>query len=119
MSKFKFRMATLLRLREATRDQRRLELAEAYRLDNLLQERFDHVMDQLHALRDECRRAAEPGTIDVDRLVEAQRYELALRAQQQQLQQQRDSVAAEIQRRRQVLIDASRDDQRTARENVR
>ena len=31
MSQFKFRLATLLKLREATRDQRRGEVADAYR----------------------------------------------------------------------------------------
>ena len=31
MAKFKFRLATLLRLREATRDERRAGLAEAFR----------------------------------------------------------------------------------------
>ena len=109
MSKFKFRLATLLRLREAARDERRMELAEAYRLDDLLQERFDHVSGQLLGLRDQCRRAAGPGPVDVDQLVEAQRYELALRAQQMQLEQQRESVAAEIERRRRAMVEANRD----------
>ena len=31
MAKFKFRLATLLRLREAARDERRAQLAQAYR----------------------------------------------------------------------------------------
>ena len=109
MPKFKFRLATLLRLREDARDQRRSQLAEAYRLDELLQQRVDEISDQLTGLRDQWRTAAGPGTVDVDQLVEAQRYEVTLRMQRQQLEQQRESVASEIQRRRQVLIEANRD----------
>ncbi|MBN2477100.1 MAG: flagellar export protein FliJ [Pirellulales bacterium] len=109
MTKFKFRLATLLQLREAARDERRSELAEVYRLDELLQERLDDVLRQLGSLRGQCRRVAAPGAIDVDQLVEAQRYELTLRSQQKLLEQQRLTVTDEIERRRQVLVDANRD----------
>jgi len=109
MATFKFRLATLLRLREATRDERRMELAEVYRLDNLLQQRSDNLSSQLSSLQEQCRRVVGPGTVDVDQLVEAQRYELSLRARQKQLDQQREAVATEIQRRRQTLVEANRD----------
>lgn len=109
MAKFKFRLATLLRLREATRDQRRTELAEAYRVDDVLQQRIEHADQELLALRTQCRRAAAPGAVDIDQLVAAQRYELVLRAQQKQLGSQREQVAAEIERRRQMLVEANRD----------
>ena len=109
MAKFKFRLATLLRLREAARDDRRAELAEAYRADSILQERSDYVRKELGWLKDQCRQAAGPGTVDVDRLVEAQRYELTLKAQQGQLGRQREAVTAEIERRRETLVDANRE----------
>ena len=109
MAKFKFRLATLLRLREAARDDRRSQLAEAYRVDDVLQARLGEVSQQLAGLRVHCRKVAGPGAVDVDRLVEAQRYELALRAHQSQLNQQREAVSAEIERRRQALVDANRD----------
>ena len=108
MAKFKFRLATLLRLREATRDERRTELAEAYRADDVLGEHLDHVGRELGLLQAQCRKAAGPGTVDVDRLVEAQRYEVALRAQENQLAEQRKVVGAEIDRRRQTLLAADR-----------
>jgi len=57
MSKFKFRMATLLRLRETTRDQRRGELAEAYRVDEVLQRQLQQIEGELTALRLQCRSA--------------------------------------------------------------
>jgi flagellar FliJ protein len=109
MPKFKFRLATLLRLREATRDERRAELAEAYRADDLLQEHLHRVGRELNWLRTQCRKFAGPGTVDVDRLVEAQRYELTLRVQRTQLTGQRQTVGAEIDRRRQALLAADRD----------
>ena len=109
MAKFKFRLATLLRLREATRDERRAELAEAYRADDLLQDHLDRVGRELSRLQAQCRKVAGPGTVNVDRLVEAQRYEVTLRAQQSQLAGQREAVRAEIDRRRQALLAADRD----------
>ncbi len=109
MGKFKFRLATLLRLREATRDERRGELAEAYRLDDLLRQRVDDLGGELGSLLARCRQAAGPGPVDVDQLVEAQRYELALTAQRTELERQREAVAAEIDRRRQALVEANRE----------
>ena len=109
MATFKFRLATLLRLREATRDERRGQLAEAFRVDELLEAQLDRVGDESDWLRDRCRRVAGPGAVNVDQLVETQRYELALRAQQMQLTQQREQVAVEIERRRRALLAADRD----------
>jgi flagellar export protein FliJ len=109
MAKFKFRLATLLRLREATRDERRAELAEAYRADDVLREHLDRLGQELGRLQAQSRQVAGPGTVDVDRLVEVQRYEVTLRAQQNRLAGQREAVRAEIDRRRQALLAADRD----------
>jgi flagellar FliJ protein len=109
MAEFKFRLATLLRLREVTRDERRAELAEAYRVDDVLREHLGRVGEELSGLQAQSRQAAGPGTVDVDRLVEAQRYEVTLRAQQHRLNGQREATAREIQRRRQALVAADRD----------
>jgi len=108
MAKFKFRLATLLRLRETARDQRREELAEAYRADDLLREQLARTEQEIGWLRGQCRRAAAPGTVNVDQLVEAQRYEVVLKARQKQLQGQREQIGAEIERRRQALVVANR-----------
>jgi flagellar FliJ protein len=109
MARFKFRLATLLRLREATRDERRAELAEAYRADDVLREYSDRVGRELGWLQAQCRKVAGPGTVDVDRLVEAQRYEVILRAQRRQLAERLDALGTEIDRRRQSLVAADRD----------
>ena len=109
MPKFKFRLATVLKLREATRDQRRTALAEAYRVDAVLQQRMEALSAEMQDLREQCRRAAGPGPVQIDHLVTAQRYELTLQSQQAQLTQQRQTVAAEIDRRREALTAANRD----------
>lgn len=109
MATFKFRLATLLRLREETRDQRRAELAEAYHADDLLRQQIQEADEAISELLDQCRKAAGPGVVDIDRLVAAGRYELTLRAQQKELAGQRERVVAEIQRRRQTLVEANRE----------
>lgn len=109
MAKFKFRLATLLRIRESTRDERREQLAEAYQVDDVLKGQLDAVGRQMEHLKDRRRRIVEPGGVDVDQLVEAQRYELALSAQQHQIERQRQALAEEIERRRQALVEANRE----------
>ncbi|NQU25758.1 MAG: flagellar export protein FliJ [Candidatus Nealsonbacteria bacterium] len=109
MSKFKFRLATLLRLREETRDERRAELAEAYRVDDLLQQQLEQMDQQRRTLVERCRKAVGPGSVDVDLLVEAQRFDLTLKAHRKQLEGQREQVAVEIERRREVLVAANRE----------
>jgi len=109
MQGFTFRLATLLRVREAARDERRMELAEACRVDDLLRRQSDGLAEEMGRLRKGCRVAAGPGTVDVDRLVEAHRYELALRARSHTVARQREVVATEIERREQALVEANRE----------
>jgi flagellar export protein FliJ len=109
MSQFHFRLATLLRLREVTRDRRRVELAEAHRADEDLRGQLGRLSAEQRRLQDKCRRAAGPGAVDVDELVEAHRYAAALRAEEEGLRQKRHALAAEIDRRRQTLVAADRD----------
>jgi flagellar FliJ protein len=109
MSRFKFRLQTLLRLRDAVRDERRAELAQAYQADEILQGRRRQIEDELARLRDLSRAAALPGAVDVDRLLDARRYELVLRSQQQVAEQQQRALGVEIDRRRQVLVEANRE----------
>jgi flagellar export protein FliJ len=109
MAAFTFRLEPLLKLREARRDECRSALAEGYRVDEVLRKQFDNMERELDALREFCRWKASPGGIDIDRLVEAQRYELVTKAQQQNIAQQRETVAAEIERRRYALIEADRE----------
>jgi flagellar protein FliJ len=109
MSRFHFRLEPLLKLRESRRDECRAALAEAFRVDEVLRKQFDGLERDLAALREYCRTKSAPGGVDIDRLVEAQRYELVTRSQQRSIVQQRETVAAEIERRRQALVEADRE----------
>jgi flagellar export protein FliJ len=109
MAKFKFRLATLLRLREAARDERRAELAQAYRADEIIAKEQQRLKRDLKQLETRGRRASAPGRLDVDQLLEVRRYGLLLRSQQQEAGRQRQAVEAEIERRREALVEANRE----------
>ncbi|MHB8899074.1 MAG: flagellar export protein FliJ [Thermoguttaceae bacterium] len=108
MSKFKFRLATLLRLRESARDQRRSQLAEAYRAEETIAEQHRRLSDDLADLMRLCREVSSPGQLNLDRLLNARRYELMLRAEQRSLEQKREAIHAEVERRRESLVAANR-----------
>lgn len=108
MSKFKFRLATLLRLRETARDQRRSQLAEAYEAEEILRQHQRRVGDQVDELMRQCREVSGPGELNLDRLLNARRYEVTLRLEQQDLSQKHQAVLAEVERRREALVAANR-----------
>src|SRR5262245_40864938 len=104
MPRFQFRLHGLLSLREATRDEKRAHCARRWQAAERLAVgagRLEQDLVALHALA----LAASRGTVQVDRLVEAHRYDLLLRAQQQHLAGQRELVAAEVEKRRQALVE--------------
>jgi flagellar export protein FliJ len=109
MPKFKFRLATLLKLREATRDERQAELAEAYRADDILVERIEYINGELQSMKSGCRQAVSPGAVNIDLLIESQRYEVTLRAYEKQTLEHRKRLAVEIDRRREALLAANRE----------
>jgi flagellar export protein FliJ len=109
MTKFSFRLKTLLRLRQAGRDERRAELAQACQAEEILRKEGRQLATELEELAQRCRAKSSPGRVDVDTLLDARRYELVLRAGSQRLDQQLQAVAAEIQRRRAALAEADRE----------
>ena len=109
MSEPRFQLATVLRLRESTRDECRGLLAEAHRADEELVAQLTRLSVEQQQVQAECRKAAGPGDVDVDRLVEAHRYVVSLRTREEELRRQRQTLAAEIQRRRQALLKADQD----------
>ena len=108
MAKFVFRLATLLRLREATRDERRAELAKAYQAERILEDQRRRIADELVQLERRSRHACQPGTLDLDSLLETRRYELVLRSRQRQVEKQSEAVQTEVQRRRDAVVEANR-----------
>lgn len=109
MSTFRFRLATLLRIQEAARDERRSQLAEAYRAEQALRERMGALQQEFARLKGQYRQASERGHVDIDRLIDVQRYEVVLSAEQQVLRQHELALAQEIERRREALVAADRE----------
>ncbi|MEN6493503.1 MAG: flagellar export protein FliJ [Thermoguttaceae bacterium] len=108
MAKFKFRLATLLRLRERARDDRRAQLAQAYQAESLLREEQQRLAREVAELSEGSRAARAPGTLNVDRLLETRRFELVLKAQLQDLEKKQKILEEEIGRRREALVEANR-----------
>ena len=109
MAKFTFRMATLLKLRESARDERQAQLTRAQRAADILRRQQEVLEEEARRLEQQSREAVRPGRIDVNHLLHARRYELVLRAQQLDLQQQQQAVDAEVQRRQRALVEANRE----------
>jgi flagellar FliJ protein len=105
---FRFRLETLLRLRIAERQERRAELAKALRAEELLRAEQARLAAEQAAIAERARGLKSPGSANVDALLSTHRYEVVLAAKARQLAQQMTQVAAEIERRRQVLVEADR-----------
>ncbi|RIK78974.1 MAG: flagellar export protein FliJ [Planctomycetota bacterium] len=104
-----FRLSTLLKLREATRDERRRALAEAFRAESMLGEALRLVGEEFAELAADYREATRPGRLNVDRLLECQRRESLLVAQRNEYARQRELLLGEIERRREALTLADRE----------
>lgn len=109
MAKYKFRLETLQKVREARRTQQRLALAEAFRAEQVLSEKRSELAAEELSLRGLQRSATAGKYLDVNRLLEAQRYELLLKARALELAKHATLLAAETERRRQLLIEADRE----------
>jgi flagellar protein FliJ len=126
MPERRFRLATVLRLRESARDECRARLAESLRADQALLDQITRLGVERNRVQSECRMAARPGNIDLGRLVDAHRYVVSLIAREESLHERRQSLAVEIQERREALVKADQDvqvleklrDRRRARERV-
>lgn len=110
MNVYRFRLATLLRLREAARDERRTRLAEAQRAEDIVVARLREIDVELAEQRRVPVTATTPGRrINLDQLLDAERYEMLLRVERQSVERQRADIVEEIERRRQALVAADRE----------
>lgn len=107
MAQFQFRLATLLKLRRVVRDERRRHLAEALHADAILQERRAELEETLAQVRREYHLGQGP--LDVDQILNTQRYEMVIRSESQLLAQQSATLESEIENRRQAAVAADRD----------
>ncbi|MEX0675759.1 MAG: flagellar FliJ family protein [Pirellulales bacterium] len=106
MSPFKFRLTTLLTLRNAERERCRAELAAACALERQLAERRRSLEAQLERHRQWVRAGTSPGTIAVEKLKSAGQYERALRAQLAEVVADHETGAAEVGCRQQAAARA-------------
>jgi flagellar protein FliJ len=109
MPSFQFRLSTLLRLREAWRDERRTQLAEAQQAEQLILDRIAEIERELADAERRALDAARPGVVNVDRLADSARFEMILKVERQSADQQRQAVAEEVQKRREALVAADRE----------
>jgi flagellar FliJ protein len=108
MAPFRFRLATLLKLRENERRQRQLESAQAQEAERILQEQASEVAGEIDWTKARVRSASAPGELPVDGILELQRYALQLKAQAMMIARQAATIRAEVERRRQALLEADR-----------
>jgi flagellar FliJ protein len=106
MARFHFRLDAILRLRQEERDRRRQELAAALAAEQLLATELTRLQAERLQLQHYMTQAAAPGQVPVENLLDARRYELVLAGQERHLEEQRKKLAAEIDRRRQALLQA-------------
>jgi flagellar FliJ protein len=109
MARFNFRLQTLRRLREIHRDEQRGRLATAYEAERILAEQRNAVVAETAALVESQRALMQQGALDVNQLLTAQRYQMALEAQIRTLADQAARLAEEVERRRQSLVEADRE----------
>ena len=104
MPKFTFQLESLLRVRCAQRDERRAELAQAFRAEEILRRQQAEIASEIAQVRQQ--RTTPGGTLNVDALLDAARHEFVLSSQRKVLEDQSGQVSAEIERRRQSLVAA-------------
>jgi len=109
MNDFKFRLATLLRLREAARDERRANLADCQRAEAAVRHQLVQWNAEWDRLKSTTREATGPGAVEIDRLVDACRYGQTLEARRRQLDEQLAELTANLESRREALLQADRD----------
>lgn len=108
MTRFRFRLETLLKLRQSERNALRERLADALVARRVLDERRRQWIDELGAMREQARGAGQPGSVNVDTLLASHRYHLMLEAQGRVLDEQEVQIEAEIDRRRAALAEGDK-----------
>ena len=106
MSKFQFRLKTLLAMHQSTRQERRAQLAEGLATERALELARSSVERELVEHGQSSAGRASRGPVDVERLSAADRYRKVLRAQLATMAQDAATLAAEIDARQQALAAA-------------
>ena len=106
MAKVQFRLATLLRLRETLRDERRQELVAAQQAEQATRDVIAQMDHEATEMRRSWAIASHAGSIDIDALRDAAHFQLALSAQRQMALKTLADCSAQVDRARQSLLAA-------------
>jgi flagellar FliJ protein len=109
MAQFQFRLESLKKLREAERQQRRIELADAFHAESILRQQASQLEQEIREVEQRSRVISSPGRVHVDRVLDTHRYKLLLKSQIMILSQKEAQLQTEIERRRAALATADRD----------
>lgn len=96
-------------MREIHRDEQRGRLAMAYEAEQILAQQREEVAAEQREVANSQRLMMQGGAVDVNRLLSAQRYRLALDVQAHALAEQANRVAEEVERRRIAVVEADRE----------
>lgn len=107
--KFRFRLQTLLKIRENARAEAQAELGKAREAERVVLEQLDEIRINIEKCANEGRKAIEYGKIDVNFMIGLRRHEAYLLSQDTVLKKHLEDVRAEIERRRQILMNADRE----------
>jgi flagellar export protein FliJ len=106
MPRYRFQLASIQKLRESHRDQQRERLAEAVYAQTELTARSEAVANEIAEITAKQRAALRSENIDLNAIIDRQRYELLLKAHEKTLLQQAATLDEETQRRRATLSEA-------------
>ena len=103
MSAFRFRLEAVQKMREEARDLCRHELARANQAADILKQQQTDLGMELRELAGQLLKAQTTGEVTVDWVMELRRYEVVLKLQVAQLDEQLKQVEEEVERRRERL----------------
>ncbi len=106
MRPYRFQLQTLLELRRNTRVDRQRQLAEALHAEEVISQQISDLQNELAELKSLLREAGQQTDLDVNRLLDGQRYEMVLRSQLLGLGEKLTQVREETERRRLALVEA-------------
>jgi flagellar protein FliJ len=100
---FRFRLQSIVRLRERDRDEAAEALRQALRAKQILEDQVSEIETE-RSQQNDLRRATNSGAVDFQKIIDAQRYQLFLESQVAELQGQISLIEQECQRRRAKLV---------------
>jgi flagellar export protein FliJ len=100
---FRFRLQSVVRLRELDRDEAAEGLRQALQAKQILENQVSDIQIE-RSQQDELRLASKTGAINFQKMIDAQRYQVYLDSQKADLQRQISLIEQECERRRARLV---------------